>query len=193
MAAAELGADAIGLVLYPKSPRAVGVDELAKIVAGLPPSVTVVALFVDPGIDLVEAVLNTGVVNLLQFHGSESAEFCEQFNAPYMKALAVKPDSDLGASIEEYESARYILLDSYDPKLPGGTGKTFDWSKVDQLSEQQKSRLVLAGGLRPDNVNSAIQRVCPFGVDVSSSVEASKGIKDHLKMKSFIQGVRNSG
>lgn len=193
MAAAELGADAIGVVLYPKSPRAVVVDDLAEIVAGLPQRVVVVALFVDPESDFVRRVLETETIDLLQFHGSESAEFCEQFQTPYMKALAVRSDSDLRAALAPYESAQYILLDSYDPILPGGTGKTFDWARLEELSEGQRARLVLAGGLQPDNVKAAIGIVHPFGVDVSSGVEASKGIKDRVKMKSFIQGVRTSG
>lgn len=192
-AAAELGADAIGVVLYPKSPRAVQLDDLASIVAGLPQRIEVVALFVDPEPDFVRSVLHTAAIDLLQFHGSESADFCEQFETPYMKALAVRSDSDLRVALAPYASARYVLLDSYDPILPGGTGKTFDWARLKELSEQQQARLVLAGGLHPDNVAAAIETVHPFGVDVSSGVEASKGIKDHLKMKSFIQGVRASG
>ena len=192
LAAAELGADAIGVVIYPKSPRAVTVDELAGITAGLGDHVVVVALFVDPEPELVRSVIQTGSVNLLQFHGSESPEFCDQFALPYMKAVAVKGDSNLQELIAPYDSARYILLDSYDPIMPGGTGKTFDWNKVERLTDQQQSRLVLAGGLKPDNVRLAIETVRPFGVDVSSGVEASKGIKDVEKMKSFIEGVKAS-
>ena len=192
LAAAELGADAIGVVIYPKSLRAVTVDELAGITAGLEDYVAVVALFVDPEPELVRSVIQTGSVNLLQFHGSESPEFCDQFALPYMKAVAVKGDSNLEELIAPYDSARYILLDSYDSIMPGGTGKTFDWNKVERLSERQQSRLVLAGGLAPDNVRLAIETVRPFGVDVSSGVEASKGIKDVEKMKSFIEGVKAS-
>lgn len=192
MAAAELGADAIGVVIYPKSPRAVTVDELAGITAGLGDHVVVVALFVDPEPELVRSVIQSDSVNLLQFHGSESPEFCDQFALPYMKAVAVKGDSNLQEVIAPYENARYILLDSYDPIMPGGTGKTFDWNKVERLTEQQQSRLVLAGGLQPDNVRLAIETVRPFGVDVSSGVEESKGIKDVEKMKSFIEGVKAS-
>jgi phosphoribosylanthranilate isomerase len=192
LAAAELGADAIGVVIYPKSPRAVTVDDLPGITAGLADQVVVVALFVDPEPELVRSVIQTGSVDLLQFHGSESPEFCEQFAMPYMKAVAVKGDSNLQEVIAPYETARFILLDSYDPIMPGGTGKTFDWHKVERLSERQQSRLVLAGGLKPDNVRLAIETVRPFGVDVSSGVEASKGIKDIEKMKSFIEGVKAS-
>lgn len=192
-AAAELGADAIGVVLYPASPRAIDIAAIPGIVAGLPEGITVVALFVDPEPAIVRSALASGAIDLLQFHGSESATFCEQFGVPYMKAVAVRSESDLSAVLAPYESAQYFLLDSYDPILPGGTGKTFDWARLHALNEMQRSRLVLAGGLTPDNVEAAIALVSPFGVDVSSGVEASKGIKDHGKMKSFIEGVRTSG
>ncbi len=193
MAAAELGADAIGVNFYPQSPRAISVADLVDLVEGLPERVAVVALFVNPTSELVRQVLETGVVDLLQFHGDESAEFCEQFETPYMKAVAVKADSDLKFELAKYETAQYILLDSFDPIMLGGTGKTFDWGRVVELTEQQRARLVLAGGLTPANVNEAIEIVHPFGVDVSSGVEASKGIKDPKKMHLFIEGVRASG
>lgn len=193
MAAAELGADAIGVNFYAPSPRSVSIESVGELLADLPQRVEVVALFVDPEPDLVRQVLATSLIDLLQFHGSESVQFCEQFGVPYMKVLPVKPGADLAAAIAEYGSAKYILLDSYDPVNHGGTGKTFDWSRVEQLSEEQRSSLVLAGGLQADNVREAIERVRPFGVDVSSGVEASKGIKDMSKMKLFIEGVRASG
>jgi phosphoribosylanthranilate isomerase len=192
-AAASLGADAIGVVLYSKSPRAVQVKDLAGIVAGLPDELVVVALFVNPEPELVQEVVASNTVDLLQFHGDESAEFCGQFGLPYMKAIAVRAESDLVSKLDAFKTAKYILLDSYDPIMPGGTGKTFDWNRVRELSERQQARLVLAGGLGPENVSKAIQMVGPFGVDVSSGVEASKGIKDLTKMKSFIEGVRASG
>ena len=192
LAAAELGADAIGVVLYSKSPRAVDVEDIAGIVKNLPDWITVVALFVNPDPSLVETVVATGDVDLLQFHGDESAEFCEQFSLPYMKAIAVKADSNLTAAIAKYDSAKYILLDSYDPVRLGGTGKTFDWDELKSLSSKQQARLVLAGGLDAGNVHQAIEIVRPFGVDVSSGVEQAKGIKDPSKMKSFIEGVRKS-
>jgi phosphoribosylanthranilate isomerase len=176
LAAANLGADAIGLNFYPKSPRAISVADVANLVEGLPRRVSVVALFVNPTPELVRHVLGTGAVDLLQFHGSESAEFCEQFETPYMKVVAVKVDSDLKSEFAKYESAQYMLLDSFDPIMLGGTGKTFDWGRVVELTQKQRSRLVQ-----------------PFGVDVSSGVEASKGIKDLKMMQLFIQGVRASG
>ena len=193
LAAADLGADAIGLNFYPKSPRAIAVADVANLVEGLPQRVSVVALFVNPTPELVRQVLGTGAVDLLQFHGSESAEFCEQFDTPYMKVVAVKVDSDLNSEFAKYESAQYMLLDSFDPIMLGGTGKAFDWGTVIELTQKQRSRLVLAGGLGPANVREAIKIVQPFGVDVSSGVEASKGIKDLKMMQLFIQGVRASG
>ena len=192
LAAADLGADAIGLNFYPQSPRAISVTDVENLVKGLPRRVSVVALFVNPTSELVRQVLRTGTVDLLQFHGSESAEFCEQFETPYMKVVAVKTDSDLKSEFAKYESAQYILLDSFDPIMLGGTGKTFDWGTLVELTRKQRSRLVLAGGLGPGNVREAIEIVQPFGVDVSSGVEASKGIKDIKMMQLFIQGVRAS-
>jgi phosphoribosylanthranilate isomerase len=192
LAAANLGVDAIGLNFYPQSPRAISVADVADLIEGLPARVSVVALFVNPTSELVRQVLRTGTVDLLQFHGSESAEFCEQFETPYMKVVAVKTDSDLKAEFAKYESAQYILLDSFDPIMLGGTGKTFDWGTVVELTQKQRSRLVLAGGLGPANVREAIEIVQPYGVDVSSGVEASKGIKDIKMMQLFIQGVRAS-
>lgn len=193
LAAAELGADAIGVVLFAASSRAVAVDQLADIVSDLPGQPRVVALFVDAGRDEVEAALDTGLIDLLQFHGSESAEYCESFSAPYMKAFAVRPGQDLAGLIAPYASAEFILLDSYDPNSPGGTGKAFDWALASTLARDLEVKLVLAGGLSPDNIGSAIRTVRPFGVDVSSGVEASKGIKDFAKMKLFIEGARASG
>lgn len=193
LAAADLGVNAIGLNFYPQSPRAISVTDVENLVKGLPRRVSVVALFVNPTPELVRQVLGTGAVDLLQFHGNESAEFCEQFETPYMKVVAVKLDSDLKSEFAKYESAQYMLLDSFDPIMLGGTGNTFDWGRVIELTQKQRSRLVLAGGLGPANVREAIEIVQPFGVDVSSGVEASKGIKDLKMMQLFIQGVRASG
>lgn len=193
MAAAELGADAIGLNFYPSSPRYVELGQLPAITECLPEQVEIVALFVDADVAAVRAVIDATRIDLLQFHGSETAQFCEQFDKPYMKVIAVRADSDLEREVANYPSAKYILLDSFDPVRRGGTGKTFDWDKVKLFSQDQKERIVLAGGLQPDNVVEAIEIVHPLGVDVSSGVEASKGIKDFEKMKLFIKGVRTSG
>lgn len=193
LSAAELGANAIGLVLYEPSSRAVRVEQLADIVRGIPSATRVVALFVDPSRAEVEAAVATGLIDLLQFHGNETREFCESFSMAYMKAFAVRPGHDLAGLIASYQSAEYILLDSYDPNSPGGTGKAFDWELARTLAKELDVKLVLAGGLSPDNIKSAIEAVQPFGVDVSSGVEQSKGIKDLTKMKLFIEGARASG
>ena len=193
LSAAELGTDAIGVMLYGGSSRAVRADQLAEILKDIPPVVKVVAVFFDASRAAVEAALETGLIDVLQFHGSETAEFCESFRVPYMKAIPVRADDDLVSRIEGYQSAEFILLDNYDPLSPGGTGKTFDWTLVNSLARELKVKLVLAGGLNPDNIKAAIKVVQPFGVDVSSGVEASKGIKDLSKMKLFIEGARAGG
>ena len=190
-AASDLGADAIGLVFYPPSPRAVSSEAVANIVSGVSANVSVVALFVDPTSALVHEVIDSGYIDLLQFHGSESEEFCCSFDIPYMKAFRVGFDADLDKAIEAYPSADLLLLDSYDKKMPGGTGHTFDWKKTSAISDSSLSKLVLAGGLNPDNVKQALAQVNPFGVDVSSGVESSPGIKDPALMSKLIKGVRS--
>ena len=182
--AASLGADAIGLVFYPGSPRAVTLAQAQAVVAVLPPFVTTVALFVDPEPAEVEAVLSTVAPDLLQFHGSESAAFCGQFARPWIKAVAMREGLDLTAFVDEYRHARGLLLDTYRPGLPGGTGEVFDWDAVPSMLA---SRIVLAGGLRPDNIAAAISKVRPYAVDVSGGVEASKGIKDAALMAAFFK------
>lgn len=190
-AASEAGADAIGLVFYPPSPRAVLVDDLSDIVSGVSASVAVVALFVDPTREEVNKVVDSGYIDLLQFHGSESETFCCSFDLPYMKAIRVGPDVDLQTAIAAYPSAELVLLDSFDTAAPGGTGKVFDWERVSVISDSSLSKLVLAGGLNPDNIATAIAHVQPWGVDVSSGVESSPGIKDRALINKFIEGVRS--
>jgi len=192
LSAAEMGADAIGLVFYAASPRAVELQDIASIVQGLPGETTVVALFVDADEAAVQAIVQTGLVNCLQFHGNETASYCQSFALPYMKAIRVGERQDLGAQIRQFASADYILLDSFDPTTAGGSGKVFDWAEAASLANRGDVKLVLAGGLNPENIQTAIATVQPFGVDVSSGVEASKGIKDLAKMKAFIEGARAS-
>ena len=185
--AAEAGADAIGLVFYAKSPRAVTVPQAQAIIAALPPFVTTVGLFVDANGDELSRVLDALPLDLLQFHGDETAAACEAARRPYLKALRVRPGDDVGARIEAYPSAAGILLDTYVPGVPGGTGEAFDWSLVPH--DLQKP-IILAGGLTPANVADAIARVRPYGVDVSGGVEASKGVKDAEKVRAFVRAVR---
>ncbi len=182
--AASLGADAIGLVFYPMSPRAVTLAQAQAVVAVLPPFVTTVALFVDPEPAEVEAVLSAVAPDLLQFHGGESAAFCGQFACPWIKAVAMREGLDLTAFVDEYRHARGILLDTYRPGLPGGTGEVFDW---DAIPPALAGQIVLAGGLTPDNIATAIAKVRPYAVDVSGGVEASKGIKDAALMAAFFK------
>ncbi len=186
LAAARLGADAIGLVFYAPSPRAVDAVRAAEICAALPPFVTSVGLFVDPGEDEVRAVLARVPLDLLQFHGDESPEFCRQFGRPYIKAIRMRDDIDLFAERARYAEARGLLLDTYRPGVPGGTGEAFNW---DRIPAELAGQIVLAGGLEPANVAAAVAQVRPYAVDVSGGVEASKGIKDAAKMAAFCNSV----
>jgi phosphoribosylanthranilate isomerase len=190
--AAQLGADAIGLNFYADSPRVINVEQLEDIVGELDQKILVVALFVNPDRELVDSVISTGKVNFLQFHGSESPSFCESFSLPYMKVFRVGESENLIADIRAYSSARYILLDSFDVCAFGGTGKTFDWPVAAKLVSELDVDLVVAGGLSPENVAEAVALIKPFGVDISSGVEAEKGIKDAEKMKLFIEGASKS-
>ena len=185
--AIEMGVDALGLVFYAPSPRAVTIAQAQQITSGLPPFVSFVALFVDAHIDEVKACLNALPIDLLQFHGDESPEYCEQFNHPYMKALRMRDDIDLIAEAKRYQSASAILLDSYKPGIPGGTGQVFDWSLIKQVDKP----LILAGGLDASNVATAIEQVKPYAVDVSGGVELAKGIKEKQKICDFMQEVLN--
>lgn len=188
--AAEAGADAIGLVFYDKSPRAVDVRQARTILAALPPFVTSVGLFVNASRCFIGEVLDAVPLDLLQFHGDETPEQCEGHGRPWFKALRVRPGDDLRAEAARFSGARAILLDAYVPGVPGGTGERFDWKLI---PADLPRPLILAGGLTPDNVAEAIASVRPYGVDVSGGVEASRGIKDAAKVAAFIQRVREAG
>lgn len=184
--AAGLGADAIGLVFYSASPRAVSVEQAAGVVAALPPFVTVVGLFVDESPDAVRAVLSGLRVDLLQFHGDEDAAYCGAFGRPFIKAVRMRKDVDLAREARRYEAAQALLLDAYDPSAMGGTGQAFEWNRAVCPGGM---RLILAGGLHAGNVRRALAAVRPYAVDVSSGVEAEKGVKDPGKMAAFMQEV----
>ncbi|MDH4564483.1 phosphoribosylanthranilate isomerase [Pseudomonas sp. BN411] len=187
LAAIAAGADAIGFVFYAKSPRAVTPAQARAIIAALPPFVTTVGLFVDmPRAELTQ-LLTDVPLDLLQFHGDEGPEDCAGYGRPYIKALRVKPGDDVAAAISRYPAASGILLDTYVPGTPGGTGEAFDWSLVPRDAAKP---LILAGGLTPENVGDAVRQVRPYAVDVSGGVEASKGIKDAVKIQAFIQQAR---
>lgn len=190
LAAAEAGADAIGLVFYGKSPRAVDVRQARAIIRALPPFVTSVGLFVNASRCELGEILDAVPLDLLQFHGDESPAECASYQRPYIKALRVQAGDDLEAQCQRYHEARGILLDTFVAGVPGGTGEAFDWSLVPAgLSKP----VILAGGLSPANVADAIARVRPFAVDVSGGVEAAKGIKDPHRIAAFLSAVRAAG
>lgn len=187
LAAAQAGADAIGLVFHAASPRAVEIEQAAAIVRALPPFVTSVGLFVDASAERIHQVLSRVPLDMLQFHGDEPDDFCQTFARPYLKAVRVRPGDDINALAANWPGASGILLDSYKPGVPGGTGETFDWRMI---PAQRDWRLVLAGGLRTGNVREAIELTSPWAVDVSGGVELSRGIKDDAKINAFIQEVK---
>jgi phosphoribosylanthranilate isomerase len=187
VAAARAGADAIGLVFWARSSRAVAIEQAVAICRALPPFVATVGLFVDADPAWVEEVLNEVPLSLLQFHGEEAPDYCEQFGVPYLKAVRMRDDVDTLALRERYASAQALLLDTYRAGVPGGTGAVFDWNRVpSQLAPQ----IVLAGGLTSDNVGAAVQRLRPWAVDTSGGVESAPGIKDAARIAAFIAAVR---
>lgn len=187
LAAVEAGADAIGLVFYAKSPRSVTVQQARAIISALPPFVTTVGLFVDASRCELGEILDAVPLDLLQFHGDESPAACDDYHRPYIKALRVKPGDDIAAQVALYKNASGVLLDTYVPGIPGGTGEAFDWSLV---PESLSKPVILAGGLTAENVAQAIARVRPYAVDVSGGVETAKGIKDAQKIRAFMQAVK---
>jgi len=186
-AAVASGADAIGLVFYARSPRAVSAAAATGIVAAVPPFVSVVALFVDETEQGIRRILESVPVDILQFHGEEPAAFCEQFHRPWIKALRVREGVPLARRCADYGAARAILLDSWQEGVPGGTGKTFDWALAGQPLPLP---VVLAGGLDEGNVGAAIAHLRPAAVDVSGGVEFAPGRKDAGKIQRFIAAVR---
>jgi phosphoribosylanthranilate isomerase len=188
LAATRSGADAIGLVFYQRSPRHVSIAQ-AKLLAGtLPPFVTVVGLFVNAEVAFIHEVLVNVPLDMLQFHGDETPEYCTQFNKPYLKAIRVKAGVDLLQCAADFHDAKGLLLDAHVEGIPGGTGATFDWALI---PKQLPLPVILSGGLDVGNVAAAIKQVRPYAVDVSSGVEASKGIKDAAKIAAFINEVKH--
>jgi phosphoribosylanthranilate isomerase len=189
LAAAAAGADAIGLVFVAKSPRHVMPEQAAEIAAALPPFVTRVALFVNPDAAQVEAVLRRARPDALQFHGEEPPAFCRSFGVPYLKAARVRPGVDLLQFAALHADAQGFLLDAWSEAAHGGTGERFDWALI---PPDLPRPVILAGGLHPGNVAEAVRAVRPWAVDVSSGVEAAKGIKDAAKIAAFIKEVRDA-
>ncbi len=189
VAAVAAGANALGLVLWPGSKRAVDLQQASRICRELPPFTTVVALMVNPSGAEVEAAMAALPINLLQFHGDESASFCEQWAVPYIKALPAQAPETLLDCAAAYSQARGFLIDSVHNGQFGGTGKAFDWST---LPRRLPRPLVLAGGLDSGNVANAVRVVRPAAVDVSSGVESAPGIKDEDKMQRFVAAAKTA-
>jgi phosphoribosylanthranilate isomerase len=187
LAAASGGADAIGLVFYADSPRAVTVQEAKDIAQVLPPFVTLVSLFVNAPAETISNVLSQVPVGLIQFHGDEDSRFCREFGRPWIKALRVRDSMNVAKEAAALSGATGVLLDAWQEGVPGGTGRTFDWALA---NEQLPLPMVLAGGLDEVNVGDAIGGLRPWAVDVSGGVEASPGIKDAEKIQRFVAAVR---
>lgn len=188
MAAARLGADAIGLVFYPPSPRYVEVEQAAEIAAALPPFVTTVGLFVNADEQTIADVISRVRIDLIQFHGNESKDYCGLHQRPYIKAVRMSDDVDLDKQLNDFSQARGLLLDTYKAGVPGGTGEQFNW---DRVPAHLADKIILAGGLTPENVKDAVAQVHPYAVDVSGGVESAPGKKDTEKMARFIEAVRS--
>ena len=185
--ATRLGADAIGLVFYADSPRAISIDAARRITGMLPPFVAKVGLFVNAASAVIEQVLQIVTLDLLQFHGDEVPEECGRYSKPYIKAVRMHDGIDVCREAERYAGASALLLDTYVTSKRGGTGENFDWSRI---PANPGKPVILAGGLTPGNVASAIRQILPYAVDVSGGVESGKGIKDARKMAEFIREVR---
>jgi len=188
-AAARHGADAIGLVFHPPSPRLVTIERARSICAALPPFVARVAVFVNPPAAQVDAVIGGCRPDLLQFHGEEPPEFCRSFGLPYLRAVRVRRGVDLLEYLSPFHDAAGWLLDAYRDDLYGGTGEAFDWGLIPQRLARP---VVLSGGIDAGNVGEAIRRARPWAIDVSSGVESAKGVKDERLIAALVAGVRNA-
>ena len=192
LCAARAGADAIGLIFYEPSPRAVTIEQAISIANALPPFVSTVALFVNAAPREVDAVISRLAPSMLQFHGDEDPAYCTQFGLPFMKAIRVgggMTADDLLEYASEFVAARASLLDTLSQGVYGGSGESFDWQIIPAV---MRHRIVLSGGLQPDNVAAAVRMIRPVAVDVSSGVEIQKGVKDHAKIEKFIEEVAHA-
>ncbi len=189
LAAIAAGADALGFVFYAGSPRAVDKDVISPFLAELPPLVSKVGLFLNADRDYVASVIDQLPLDLLQFHGTETAEYCDSFGKPYIKALGAARAEELSVLADNYPGASALLFDSHPAGKAGGTGEVFDWS---QLPASLTRPLILAGGLTPDNVAEAVRKVRPYAVDVSSGVESAPGRKDSNLMNQFVARLRRA-
>ena len=187
--AVDLGVDALGFVFFGESPRYIEPKKARKIINLLPSFVLRVGLFVNASKEEVLSAINDSSVNVLQFHGDEDEQFCNQFNLPYIKATSFQDGVNLLEYCKLFTSSSAILIDTYSENMRGGTGKTFNW---DLLPKELPLPLIVAGGLNSGNVSSLINSINPYGVDVSGGVESDKGIKDYTMMKNFVLGVHNA-
>ena len=189
VAVVQSGADALGLVFYPKSPRCVDSARARLIAESVSPFVTVVGLFVNTTPEAIYEIIASVPLGLLQFHGDEDNATCKSFGLPFIKSIAMRDGIDVLSRMEHYPDAAGFLLDAWQPQSHGGGGATFDWQYITESSSRP---LILAGGLTPDNVTVAINTSRPYAVDVSSGVESGKGIKSAAKIAAFMQGVEHS-
>jgi phosphoribosylanthranilate isomerase len=185
--AVDLGADALGFVFYPPSPRALTLERAVVLTRPVPAFVTRVGLFVDASEAMVRETFDRARLNLVQYHGAETPEFCQAMGLPYIRAIRVRPEMDLIAEMERYGDASGFLLDAYKPGVPGGTGESFDWGLIPKTDRP----VILAGGLTPENAMDAIQVVAPWALDVSGGIESAPGRKDPDKMARFIAACRS--
>ncbi len=187
-AALDAGADALGFVFYNGSPRNIAREDAARIIEQLPPFIQTVGLFVNESIETINNITDLCGLDVIQLHGDETPQFCNSINRRVIKALRIKDISSL-EPLESFNVAG-MLLDAWSPSEQGGTGRTFNWDIAEIAS--QKKQIILAGGLSPDNVTEAIRKVRPYAVDVSSGVESSPGVKDHMLLRDFIRKAKES-
>lgn len=183
--AASLGADAVGLIFYPQSPRALSLEQAEQLLKQKPFWLKTIAVLVNPELEWLASLIQRLPVDGLQFHGEESPEFCEAAGLPYIKALPARSEEYLSTESKKYQSAAGLLVDTATSQY-GGSGKTFDWAMVPAFL---RSRLILAGGLSPDNVQEAVKQVRPMAVDINSGVEERPGIKNHVKMQALVHSL----
>jgi len=185
--AVALGADALGFVFYGPSSRYVSPEHAQTLTRSVPAFVTRVGLFVNEEAETVQRIFEIARLNLIQYHGEESPEFCDAIGLPYIKAFRVRKGMDLRTEMDRYQNASGFLLDAYVKGQPGGTGERFDW----ELIPQSHAPIILAGGLTPDNAKDAIDQVAPWALDVSGGIETKPGRKDPDKMARFMNACRN--
>lgn len=187
--ASALGADAIGMIFYDKSPRNVSLEVAKEIVASVNPMCSLVAVVVNPSEQYMQDLLSAVPVHIIQFHGDESAEFCARFNKPFFKAIRMQEGLILAQKCAEYTAASALLLDTYDKSSFGGTGKVFDWSVLTDSTKNKVGQpdIILAGGLSADNIEQAIQQTRIYNLDINSGIESAPGVKDHDKMRAIMQ------